>query len=239
MITPSSSRPEAQHTPLAPRWHTALLVALQLAVAVTGTWLERGGSPSSARSAPAPTASRIFAQYLPLLIVNWSLVVYCCRLFRGQNALPALLGVRWHGLRRACADLALALGAAFVIVGIELISRQRFPMGRIAAVAALLPSTHAERLAWTVVAVSVGFCEEVVYRGYLQTQLGAFLRHPALGVALQAALFGIAHLNQGPRSALTIALHGLVFGVLAHFRRSLLPGIACHIGLDLASGLLH
>jgi membrane protease YdiL (CAAX protease family) len=111
-------------------------------------------------------------------------------------------------------------------------------MGRNAAIAQLLPSTEAERLTWLVVAVSVGFCEEVVYRGYLQTQLAAFTRSRTLGVALQAALFGIAHLEQGPASALRIGAYGLVLGVLASARGSLLPGMLCHIGIDLASGLL-
>jgi len=238
LITDSTHRMMHKHASLAPRWHTVALVTLQLAVALTGTVLQHYGAPtSSARAAPPATAARISTQYLPLLIVNWGLLAYCCRLFRGQNALPRLLGERWRGLWRACADLALALATAFVILALDLVSRQLLPMGRNAAIAGLLPSTGAERLVWIVVAVNVGFCEEVAYRGYLQTQLAAFTGRPAAGVALQAALFGIAHLEQGPIAALTIALSGLALGVLAHFRRSLLPGIACHIGIDLASGL--
>ena len=224
---------------LAPRWHTAALVALLLAVALTGTLLQLYGAPTSA-AAPEPrgNASPIFARYFPLLVVNWSLVVYCSRLFRGRNALPDLLGQRWHTVGRAFTDLACALVGFFVIIAVEFTFARLFAVRRNAAIAALLPSTGAERLTWGVVAMSVGFCEEVVYRGYLQTQIAAATRSRALGVVLQALLFGLAHLEQGPAAAARIAGYGLLFGVLAQFRRSLLPGIACHVAVDLAAGFL-
>jgi hypothetical protein len=86
--------------------------------------------------------------------------------------------------------------------------------------------------------VTVGVCEEVVYRGYLQTQLAAFTGRAGLAVVLQAALFGMAHGEQGLAVVVRFTLYGVVFGALARWRRSLLPGIAAHIGIDLASGLL-
>jgi uncharacterized protein len=149
-----------------------------------------------------------------------------------------LLGRRWRTAGRAFTDLACALAGFFVIMGVEFASARLFVVGRNAAIAALLPSTGAERLTWIAVAVSVGFCEEVVYRGYLQTQLGAFTRSRVLGVVLQALLFGLAHLEQGPAAAARIAGYGLLFGALAQFRRSLLPGIACHVAVDLAAVFL-
>lgn len=239
MVAESSSTSARTDATLAPRWHTAALVALLLAVALTGTLLQRHGAPAApARVSASPAGSRISSQYLPILIVNWALVLYSCRLFRGHNELPALLGERWHSVRRASIDLALALGSLVVIVGSELISAKLFTVGRNAAISSLLPSTEAERLTWLLVAISVGFCEEVVYRGYLQAQLAAFASRRSLGIILQAALFGIAHLEQGVGAALRIGLYGLLFGVLARARRSLLPSIVCHISIDLLSGLV-
>ncbi len=219
---------------LAPRWHTALLVALILAVAITGTLLEQHAAPVAAQS---PVESRIVRQYLPLLLVNWGLTAYVCRLFLTHSTLPALLGRRWNegGL---LLDLLLAFVLGMLIVALESLALHGNGAGRNAATWALLPSTEAERLTWLLVALSVGFCEEVVYRGYLQTQLGAFSGHPAIGVVAQAVLFGLAHLEQGVASALRVTGYGLVFGALAQFRRSLLPGIVCHVGIDLASAFL-
>ncbi len=232
-----AKRDEGTTATLAPRWHTALLIAVLLAVALTGTLLQYWGAPRAAAAA-APGA-RISTQYVPILVVNWGLFAYCVRVFRGHNAFPALLGERWRTLGRAGADLALALLGFILIVGLELAwARLLFPVRRNAAISLLLPSTGAERLTWVLVACSVGFCEEVVYRGYLQTQLAAFTRGPAWGVVLQALLFGIAHLEQGPAAALRVSVYGLLLGGGARFRRSLLPCIACHVAIDLAAGLL-
>jgi membrane protease YdiL (CAAX protease family) len=224
--------------PLASPGHTAALVGLMLAVAVTGTLLQFGGSP-----APLPTArvssnpGRILGQYLPLLLVNGLLVLYVARLFRARNVLPQLLGRRWRSASEALADLLYALLAFALIVSLEALTRPLFA-GRNAAVSALLPSTEAERLTWWLVASAVGVCEEIVYRGYLQTQLGAFTHSALLGVFLQALLFAVAHLEQGSGAALRIGAYGLILGALAQRRRSLLPGIVCHVAIDLVGGLL-
>ena len=225
--------PEESQAVLAPRWHTTLLVLLVLSVAVCGTLLQHyAGAPIAA---PSPGNSGTYSRYLPLLVVNWGLVLYTCVLFRVGNALPSLLGERWHTVRRACADLGLALLACLLIQLLEA-ATQHSAAGRNAAVSNLLPHTGAERLIWVAVAVSVGFCEEVVYRGYLLTQLGAFTGSARWGLVLQAALFGIAHAEQGAASALRIAAFGLLLGILAQQRRSLLPSIVSHILIDLAAG---
>lgn len=219
---------------LAPRWHTAILVALMLAVAISGSLLQRRGlSPGATLTA---AGSRALSQYLPILSVNWGLVLYVSRLFRSRNALPDLLGRRWLSWGRAAVDLAFALAVCCLILLLNVLCARHFGAGRSAAVSVLLPSTGAERLIWVLVAVSVGFCEEVVFRGYLQTQLAAFTGSTNVGVALQAALFGIAHAEQGWTMALCITGYGVIFGVLARVRGSLWPGIASHVAIDLLSG---
>jgi len=218
---------------VAPRWHTALLITLMLAVAIAGTLLGQ-----HAPSAPAVTSprTRIFGQYLPLLLVNWGLAAYCCRLFLERSALPQLLGRRWRE-GGFVLDLLLAVALGALIVACESLAAHVSGAGRNAAASAILPSTEAERLTWLFVAGSVGFCEELVYRGYLQIQLSAFSGSAAVGIVLQAVLFGIAHLEQGLAPACRAAGYGLALGVLARVRRSLLPGILCHVGIDLASSL--
>ena len=215
---------------LAPRWHTGALIALMVAVAATGTWLAREGSPLAASSA----RPRVVGSYLPLLLVNGGLTFYVCRVGRARNALRSLIGRGWDSLGRACADLALASAAWLVIEAVE----AAFATWRHAAAPALLPHTVAERAIWVLVATTVALCEEVVYRGYLQTQLTAFTRRASVAVVLQGLLFGMAHGEQGLAVALRFALYGVLLGALARWRRSLIPGIACHIGIDVASGLL-
>jgi hypothetical protein len=124
---------------------------------------------------------------------------------------------------------------AAAILGLEIILAPRVDAARTAALAPLLPRTVVERVGWVAVAAAAAFGEEVVYRGYLQTQLGALTRRPWLGVVLQALLFGVAHLDQGPVSASRVALYGLLFGLVVRARRSLLPAILAHALIDAAS----
>lgn len=220
---------------VAPRWHTALLVGLYVLVAVVGTLLQRHGG--AVGSLPG-VRGRAAAVYLPLLLVQWAMAFYVCRVGRAGSALRGLLGAPWTDVRRALVDVSLAAAGWVAIKAIELGWSRLDAGGTAPSVTAMLPHTFSESLWWVAVSVSVGFCEELVFRGYLQTQFAAFTRRAWLAVALQAAIFGLAHAEQGPSSMARIALYGVGFGALARWRRSLAPGIVCHVWTDLASGLL-
>lgn len=235
---PEATKPQigtAQQPPpeLAPAWHTATLIALIIAVAATGTLLSRQGI---AVPAPAIPVSRN-AIYVQMILVAWGLLFYVGWLGRRRNVLPALVGQTWHSVGRAGTDLLLAASGWLAIKLGELAWLRLLPAGASTAVAALLPHTGLERLVWVGMSVSVGFSEEVVYRGYLQTQLAAFTGRASWAWVLQAVLFGLAHGEQGPSAMVRLAIYGLALGALARYRQSLLPGILCHVGINLVSGL--
>jgi len=223
--------------PRAPRWHTAALVTLIVLVAATGTFLSSKG-PAPALTTPPP-GERLLALYAPLLVVEWGLLFYVCRIGRSRSALSAMLGVRWRSVGRAAGDVFLAVVTGCAIVAVNVAYTHLLRMGPIASVTAMLPGTAVERAAWVAVAVSAGFCEEVVYRGYLQNELAAWTGSMTLGVILQATAFALAHADRGILATPPLVIHGILLGVLARFRKSLLPGIICHVGVDLAAGLLH
>ena len=176
--------------------------------------------------------------YLPIIAAQFSLAFYVCRVGRSQSAFAALLGRRWSTIRVFLSDAALAASGWLLLEASEFAWGTFAGRGIPASVSALVPHTWFARLAWVLVSVVVGVCEELVYRGYLQVQLTAFTRRGSLGIGLQAALFGIAHAEQGAATAVRFAVYGLAFGALARWRRSLLPGILCHVWTDLTSGLL-
>ena len=91
---------------------------------------------------------------------------------------------------------------------------------------------------WTVVCATAGFVEEFVFRGYLQRQFGAWFRNAYAGIAISALVFGAGHLYQGVTSAAMIAVVGLCFSLVAHFTKSLVPGMIAHAWEDLFSGLI-
>jgi membrane protease YdiL (CAAX protease family) len=232
--TPHSELASAR-TPLAPRWHTALLISLMLLVAILGSILAMRGALVNA---PAPS-SRIPYAYLPTFIVEWAMAIYVFRIGRPKSALSELIGIKWTSAHRMLVDLAFAFALFVLIDGAELVYAHVSGAKESAAALAILPTNTAERIAWCVLAASVGFCEEVIYRGYLNVQIAAFSRSIAIGVIGQAILFGIAHGEQGWPTAFRFAIYGGAFGVVAVHRKSLLPGIACHIAIDISSGLLH
>lgn len=98
---------------VAPRWHTALLVVLVVGVAALGTLLTStsGDLPRGAR-VPGPA----WVAFLPLLLVEWTLVLYVARIARPASVLSELIGERWNTLDRALRDIAWAVGATVVIV---------------------------------------------------------------------------------------------------------------------------
>jgi membrane protease YdiL (CAAX protease family) len=63
-------------------------------------------------------------------------------------------------------------------------------------------------------------------------------RVPA-ALVLQAVIFGVSHGYQGWKQVVIISVLGLLFGLLAHWRKSLVPGMAAHAWADIYSGLLN
>jgi uncharacterized protein len=100
----------------------------------------------------------------------------------------------------------------------------------------LAPSSGAEMVLFLMLSISAGICEEFVFRGYLQQQLGLIGGRIAAGVVLSAIVFGSAHLYEGMAGVLLIAAYGAMFGVLAILRRGLRTGMIAHAWHDSISG---
>jgi len=79
--------------------------------------------------------------------------------------------------------------------------------------------------------------EEIVFRGYLQTRLAAWMKRPWLAVCLTALVFNLLH--RGNLAAHTaILLFGIVWGVAAIRAGTLAPMIGAHVAHDALSCLL-
>lgn len=141
----------------------------------------------------------------------------------------------------------MAAGAALAIIGLAIAGRRgkrRRSLARrksppewlkklLPDFSALIPVSLHERYLWTVVAVSAGVCEEVVFRGWLLLSLSVL---PGMtGVALICAasvLFGLAHVYQGVAGVIVTSFIGAVFCVLYVITGSLLVPIVLHILID-------
>jgi len=106
------------------------------------------------------------------------------------------------------------------------------------AVVQLAPENGKEVAAWLMLCMLVGVAEELVFRGYLQTQFTAWAKGAAAaGVVFSALIFGAAHGYEGARAMFMLTVFGAFFSLLALFRRNLRAGIFAHSWHDAVAGL--
>ncbi|QHN04891.1 CPBP family intramembrane metalloprotease [Granulicella sp. WH15] len=88
-----------------------------------------------------------------------------------------------------------------------------------AVVLAMLPHTPLEFVLWLLLSMTAGFCEELIFRGYLLQQFTAWTRRPVLAVILSSAIFGAVHLYEGVGAMLPLMALALLFGFIARQRK--------------------
>jgi hypothetical protein len=202
---------------IAPLWHTGLLVAIFVGLALGGALFQRhaGVDPGMLQQ-----HSNMVPLYLSLLAMEWGLFMY---------------------VRKGARGVIVDIGLAFAIWGLwSLIqvgwSRWSGPSNA-ASIQILLPRGTVEAALWIAVSVSAGICEELAFRGYFQRQFSVLSGSRWIALLVQAVLFGVSHGYQGVEACAKIALFGVLFGVLALWRGSLRPGMLAHAWGDIASGI--
>jgi membrane protease YdiL (CAAX protease family) len=187
-------------------------------------------------SSPAPVASRV-PMYIGLIAVELVLARFVVIGIRARGfKLTDLLRYRGRKTSDVVIDIVTAAGTAALVryLGPTLFQL----LGRWSSQTAfLLPATLVESLVWVAVSIAAGICEELVYRGYLQGQLWSLTRSLPAALALQSVIFGFGHIYQGWKPALVTAIYGLVFGLVAAWRRSIVPGAIAHAVVDILGGL--
>jgi membrane protease YdiL (CAAX protease family) len=174
--------------------------------------------------------------YVLVIVFQWisvAFIWYGLRL-RGLT-LSDLIGGSWPGPVAFCRDFAIAIG--FLIVVIIVLQGVGYFLNPVPnkAIRNLIPQTPAEITLFLILTATAGFCEEVIYRGYLQRQFATLTRSAIGGILLQGIAFGVGHGYQGWRFVLIIAVAGIMFGLLAHWRGSLRPGMIAHFLANLVA----
>jgi membrane protease YdiL (CAAX protease family) len=99
----------------------------------------------------------------------------------------------------------------------------------------MLPRTPRERVLWFLLSLTAGFCEELLYRGFLPAYLVyIFPGVPFFAaILIAAALFGLGHIYQKLTGVLGTGVMGLLFGFLYFFTGSLYLPMIVHALLDM------
>lgn len=232
---PSPSKPAL----IAPWWHTLIITALILGNSFLG---------SSKVGAVHGSSSRIllyggtFITQLVLILLVWFGIH-----LRGIR-MRDLIGGRWETVEAFLLDVGIALG--FWLVALLLLFGLRIALGTIdlhnlqkstddalRLLGPIAPHTYLEAGLFVLLSVSAGLFEEIIFRGYLQQQFAAIGRNAVVGIVFSAAIFGLGHGYQGPRMMIVIGVFGSFFGILAHFRKSLRPGMMAHAFQDSIAGI--
>lgn len=196
------------------------------------------GSPE-ASSGHLGHHSQAIPIYLTAILIDWALLYYCwVGVHRRGGNLKTLSGGRWTSWKSLATDVGIAVpfwalweGAACGVHWLLGASSAR-------SVDSLLPQTLLEILIWIATSMTAGICEEMVFRGYAQTQFQALTGSIVMTVLGQGLVFGLFHAYQGWKNAIVICVLGVLFGVLAAWRRNLRSNIMVHVWADVWSGWL-
>jgi membrane protease YdiL (CAAX protease family) len=221
---------------IAPPLHTVLLIALFLVLAVGGAFFQRHAHAQPEMLQQHP---EVVPLYISLIAMEWGLVIYVWRggLRKTGTKLSELIGGKWANAKDVLTDCGLAVGVWAVWMLVQTAWVRWLGPEHAASIQTYLPQRAMEIVLWIGVSISAGFCEELVFRGYFQRQFETFARSRWIALFLQAMLFGIAHGYQGAEACVKIACFGVLYGLLALWRKSLRPGMLAHAGSDILSGI--
>ncbi|MBZ5525603.1 MAG: CPBP family intramembrane metalloprotease [Acidobacteriia bacterium] len=248
--------PEPERPPLvAPLWHTLIIVAAILLNSYFSGSKIAGTQQQQHR--PFLYLSSIVLDILVFLFlwIGLRLRKFSMReLIGGQRdrfkTFLAGIGVP-SGFWMATISLLIEIGvtALFWIVSTSALGGLKYALGlagkdpKVAmdavkqSMGAVLPHTGPELALFVCLALTAGIFEEILFRGYLQKQLGSLTGNAWVGLVISAVIFGAAHGYQGARFMVLIAIYGMMFGLLAHFWKGLRPGMMAHAFQDAFSGI--
>jgi len=213
---------------IAPAWHTIVFIAIFVGLSVVGGFFQHAVNQHPQPVAPSGNA---VSRYISVVVFEWLLVLYVrMGVHKRGVRLRDLVGGRWATPKEVMKDFALGAGLWAFWIGLM---NPHLLGGGTNAAQGLLPKGILESLAWIPLALSAGFCEELAFRGYLQKQFQAITGSAGWAVLLQAIVFGVGHLYEGVGQVGRIMLFGVLFGILAVWRKSLRPGMIAHAWSDI------
>ena len=228
MATAVLSKPKSDmYRPIASPWHTQILVLIQGSLSFRG-W---------AKASQPHNMDRI-TMYERTIFFEWLMfALVVAGLWLHRTSVLTVVGERWRSWKRVGRDIGM--GVLFLVGSIMLTSiLGGHAHAGSSRTSFLLPHGRNETLVWIALSITAGFCEEALYRGYLQRQLIALTRNVPAGIVLSAAAFGAAHAYQGLQQALQIGTLGLMGGILAYVCKTVRPGMIAHVLQDVMGGFI-
>jgi len=199
--------------PIAPWPHTVALFVLLIGSALL----------SQQRVTSTPSALPHLQRYLSSIILTWMLLgsVVAGIYYRRAFFTRALRSQPTSSRHEARIGLGVYL-CGLIVIAIVGTLVQLTPLAHRhngALILGMMPHTAIEFVAWLGLSLTAGFCEELIFRGYLIDQFTAWTKRPILAIVLSSILFGSVHLYEGPAAVLPLISLALLFGFIVRQRK--------------------
>ena len=216
-------------SPAIPRW--------QIAVALIGfpaLYLLNSFTPWTSRLFAQGDRNAFFPFYLSILSLHWASAALTVAMARRSGLTLEGLGFKLSPRQ------ALGIVGRLVAIGVALVLfRQLVPYAmQRPGWLAFFPVTPVERLFFVLAALSAGFCEELVYRGFAITGLRSRWVQVRLAIALSTVAFALIHGLGGVYAFPIFFLAGLVYASIYLRERSLVPAMIAHAFWDMTAILV-
>ena len=215
---------------------------LLLALILVGLPVRAWFAMRELNAAPEPELPALRARlWTRAVLSQWALVAGVLLLWGWQKRW-------WNALNVAARFGPMESGMLVgIVILVILLDRQRRTLERepqvvarlqerLASVERLMPATRAEFPRFALLAITAGVCEELLFRGFVTWALAHVLPSYTIAAFVQAALFGVAHLYQGPRGVLTTGLVGVFLTAVVWLTGTLWMAMLIHALMDLNAG---
>jgi membrane protease YdiL (CAAX protease family) len=236
MSTASEIVHDERARPVAPWWHSLIFLLI-----IAGTVRLGYVAQHRASAGPGLTSQHtgVIKIYAAAAVLDWLLFWFCWwGVSLKKVSLRDIFQPRWNSLHAFAIDMAWTIPFWFVWEYTALGVHKLLGPIHARTVDILLPQSVAEVLAWIGVSITAGIAEEFVFRGYVQRQVLGMTNNIAFAVVLQGIIFGAAHAYQGWKNVVVISVLGILYGVFAVWRKSLLPNVVAHAFTDIYEGWL-
>lgn len=179
--------------------------------------------------------------YRRLLILEWGLAVLCLAAVALAPGVDlAAIGVRlpWSPLGWVVTAVLCALAAGILVATVRasssLTAKEMLSAGG-EHVVLMLPRTPVERRLFSMVAVTAGCCEELVFRGFLTAVAASLVPAAPVWVCALAAtvVFALAHVYQGASGIIMSLALGMLLAAVYVVTGSLIAAVVVHALIDL------
>ncbi len=170
------------------------------------------------------------------IVMQWGFFLFLyLAIYREQTGMRGVgfKMIRWVDLAWG---ISFLVGANLILAGLAWLLAQ-VGLEMPGEIALLVPTDTVGRLVWVGVSFTAGFCEEVMFRGYLMTRLrllGKFTNW-VIPVGLSAVVFGVCHAYQGTAGLIVLSVYGLMFALLYIRTGTIWPCIIAHFFQDFSA----